>query len=105
MSGRVAVTVPVRRGGFLSLIVPIPPATVSFNGTAVVHPPRSPQVDGLLQKLAPLLPADRQNSASIIEIVPEGTFVTYGLGVSLIQMRDPATACARVIVAEEARPS
>ena len=36
--GRVAVTVPVRRGGILSLVAPIPPATVSFHGTAVVHP-------------------------------------------------------------------
>ena len=36
-SGRVAVTVPVRRGGLLSLLFPIPPATVSFHGTAVVH--------------------------------------------------------------------
>jgi hypothetical protein len=105
MSGRAAVTVPVRRGGFLSLLVPIPPATVSFHGTAIVHPSGSPQVDGLMEELAPLLPTERQNSASIIEIVPEGTFVTYGLGVSLIQMRDPAIACARVIVAQEARPS
>src|SRR5512132_4563572 len=31
-SGRVAVTVPVRRGGLLSLVTPIPPATVSFHG-------------------------------------------------------------------------
>ena len=37
-SGRVAVTVPVRRGGLLSLLFPIPPATVSFHGTAIVHP-------------------------------------------------------------------
>lgn len=41
MSGRVAVTVPVpvRRGGILSLVAPIPPATISFHATAIVHPP------------------------------------------------------------------
>ena len=33
-----AVTVPVRRGGILSVAVPIPPATISFHGAAVVHP-------------------------------------------------------------------
>ena len=41
--GRVAVTVPVRRGGILSLVAPIPPATVSFHGTAIVHPAGSPR--------------------------------------------------------------
>lgn len=34
----VAVTVPVRRGGLLSPVFPIPPATVSFRSTAIVHP-------------------------------------------------------------------
>src|SRR6266540_2279713 len=34
-SGRVAVTVMVRRGGVLSLVAPIPPATVSFHGAAI----------------------------------------------------------------------
>jgi Pyridoxamine 5'-phosphate oxidase len=41
-SRRVAVTVPVRRGGILSLVAPIPPATVSFHATAIVHPAGSP---------------------------------------------------------------
>ena len=36
-SDRVAVTVPVRRGGLLSLVAPIPPATISFHATARVH--------------------------------------------------------------------
>jgi hypothetical protein len=105
IGGRVAVTVPLRRGGFLSLLVPIPPATVSFHGTAIVHPHGSPEVQGVLQRLASLLPADRQASASIIEVVPEGVFVTYGVGVSLMKMRDPAAACARIAVAQEANPS
>ena len=36
--GRAAVTVTVRRGGILSLLASIPPATVTFHGQAVVHP-------------------------------------------------------------------
>jgi hypothetical protein len=105
IGGRVAVTVPLRRGGLLSLLAPIPPATVSFHGTAIVHPHGAPEVQGLMQQLAALLPADRRASASIIEVVPEGAFVTYGVGVSLMKMRDPAAACARIAVAQEANPS
>jgi hypothetical protein len=35
LSENVAMTVPVRRGGLLSLIMPIPPATISFHGAAM----------------------------------------------------------------------
>src|SRR5262252_6042338 len=34
-SGQVAVTVPVRRGGLLALVLPIPPATISFQPRAI----------------------------------------------------------------------
>jgi len=97
--GRVAVTVPVRRGGILSLLVPIPPATVSFHGTAVVHPAGSAQACSLLAELGSLVPAARRSSACVIEITPAGAFRTFGLGVSLWAMRNPAAAQARVPVA------
>ena len=100
-SGRVAVTVPVRRGGLLSVVAPIPPATVSFHATAIVHPADSPEVRSVLKELAALLPAERRVSARILEVIPEGCFVTYGVGVSLTQMRDPAAARARVPVTQE----
>ena len=100
-SGRVAVTVPVRRGGLLSLVLPIPPATISFHANAIVHQADSPEVRSVLKELASLLPAERRASACIIEVIPEGSFVTYGVGVSLIQMRDPAAAAARVAVTQE----
>jgi hypothetical protein len=98
---RVSVTVPVRRGGILSLVLPIPPATVSFHGSALVHRAGSSQAHALLLDLGSLIPDERRDCASIIEIVPEGAFVTYGLGVSLVKMRDPAAASARVSIAEE----
>jgi len=79
---RVAVTVPVRRGGILSLVAPIPPATISFHGTAVVLAAGSP----------------RRASACVIEIIPAGAFRTYGLGVSLRAMLNPAAAQARIPV-------
>jgi hypothetical protein len=100
---RVAVTVPVRRGGILSLLAPIPPATISFHGAAIVHPAGSPQVRPLLKELDSLLPAERRASACLIEILPEGAFVTYGLGVSLSKLRDPAAARARVPVTPAGR--
>jgi Pyridoxamine 5'-phosphate oxidase len=99
--GRVAMTVPVRRGGVMSLLAPIPPATISFHGSAIVHPAGSPEARAVLEKVLALLPADRRASASIIEVVPQGAFVTYGLGVSLMKMRDPATARGRVSVTRE----
>jgi hypothetical protein len=96
---QVAVTVPVRRGGLLSLVLPIPPATVSFHARAIVHPAGAVDVGALSHELASLLPAERRASACVIELIPEGTFVAYGLGVSLAQMRHPAAALARVPVA------
>jgi hypothetical protein len=102
--GRVAVTVPVRRGGVLSLLAPIPPAVISFHGTAVVHPAGSPRARSLLDNLGSLVPAKRRASACVIEIVPVGAFRTYGLGVSLRTMLDPALAQARVPVRRTESP-
>ncbi|MGZ8583355.1 MAG: pyridoxamine 5'-phosphate oxidase family protein [Actinomycetota bacterium] len=97
-SGRVAITVPVRRGGILSLVAPIPPATISFHATAAVHQAGSPLARSLSEELASMLPAERRDSSCLIEIVPEGEFLTYALGVPLRKMRDPAAALARVPV-------
>lgn len=97
-SGQVAVTVPVRRGGIMSLVLPIPPATVSFHASAIVHPASSLEERSLPKRLASLLPAERRAASRIIEIQPVGEFLTYGLGVSLTQMRSPALARARVPV-------
>ena len=101
-SGLVAMTVPVRRGGLLSLVAPIPPATISFHGSAVVHPADAPEVRPLLGELKALLPDERRENAAVIEVRPEDTFVTYGIGVSLNQMRDSAAARARVAVKQGA---
>jgi hypothetical protein len=102
--GRVAVTVPVRRGGLLSLVAPIPPATISFHAAAIVHPAGSPQARSRLKELGSLVPVERRASACIIEVVPEGEFLTYALGVPLWQMRDPAAAQARIPVRREVSP-
>src|ERR1700693_2586019 len=96
--GHVSVTVPVRRGGILSLVLPIPPTTISFHATAAVHQAGSEEVRPLLKELASLLPAERRASSCLIEIRPEGEFLTYALGVPLRKMRDPVASRARVPV-------
>jgi hypothetical protein len=91
--GTVAVTVPIRRGGLLSLLFPIPPATVSFPAVAVVH---TADVLTGLPGLARLIPEERRSHCAVLEIRPTGHFLTYGLGVPLRRMRDPAASRARV---------
>ena len=94
-SGRVAVTVPVRRGGILSLVAPIPPATISFHGRATVRPSDSAPIP---DELRSLIPPERRAGSAVVEIEPEGHFVTYGIGVPLLRMRRPEASRARVPV-------
>ncbi|BCB83026.1 pyridoxamine 5'-phosphate oxidase family protein [Phytohabitans suffuscus] len=98
--GRVAVTVPVRRGGIMSLLLPIPPATISFAAMAAVHPPGPLPAGPIAEQLGPLLPPQRLESTCLVEIEPRGHFVTYGIGVPLTRMRIPDLARARVPVAD-----
>ena len=95
---QVSVTVPVRRGGVLALLFPIPPATISFSGRVTVHTAGAPEIAGLLDVPRRLLPPARRDSACVLDIVPEGHFLTYGISVGLLAMRDPAAARARVPV-------
>ena len=94
----VAVTVPVRRGGILALLLPIPPATITFHARATVHPAGSLDIGSVSKDLGKLVPAARKAGSCVIELVPEGRFLTYGIGVSLMDMANPARALARVPV-------
>jgi hypothetical protein len=96
----VSVTVPVRRGGILALLAPIPPATITFHARATVHPAGSLDIGSVSEDLVKLMPASRRAGSCVIELVPEGRFLTYGIGVSLMDMADPASAMARVPVAQ-----
>ncbi|GGN50580.1 hypothetical protein FHR83_009225 [Actinoplanes campanulatus] len=91
--GMIAVTVPVRRGGLLSLVAPIPPATISFPAIATVHPPEHAE---RVPRLARLMPPERRSGCVVLEIRPAGPYVTYGLGVPLPAMRDTQRSRARV---------
>ena len=85
----------VRRGGVLSLVFPIPPATVSFHGKRGVRG-GSPEARSRSPQLGAMLPDERRDSACLIEIAPDGDFLTYGVDMPLRKMRDPAIARARV---------
>lgn len=83
-------------------------ARESFAVLSYVTPsgkPGSPLLRSLPKELTALLPAERRAEGSVVEIVPEGTFVTYGLGVSLMRMADPNAARSRVAVCGEGEPS
>lgn len=95
---RVSVTVPVRRGGILSLVFPIPPATISFHAAAVVHPAGSMEVPA---DLSSLVPDERRASSCIIELLPEAMFVTYGIGVPLMKMEARRRPACRSPAASE----
>jgi hypothetical protein len=96
----VSVTVPVRRGGLLSLVAPIPPATITFRARTTVHRAGSVDPASISKKLARMLPAQRKAGA-VLELEPVGTFVTYGIGVSLREMMDPSLSLARVPIASQ----
>jgi hypothetical protein len=87
----VSVTVPVRRGGILSLFMPIPPATVNFHARAIVHEPGTLD-DKSLVAFAPYHPDSIRKIATVIELVPEGRFMTYGISVPLTAMTKPEVA-------------
>jgi len=93
---QVSVTVPVRRGGILALVLPIPPATISFHATAIVHPAGSVKVSAISKELDSLLPSERRDSAVVIELTPQGQFLTYGVGVRLMDMQKPELARGEV---------
>lgn len=97
-AGCVSVTVPVHRGGVLALVQPIPPATISFHATAIVHPAGSLKIASLSKELESLLPPGRRDAGVVIELSPEGQFLTYGVGVSLLDMLKPEVARAEVPV-------
>jgi hypothetical protein len=96
----VSVTALVRRGGIFSLFFPIPPATITFRGTATLYPAGSSEVRPILAKLEPLIPPNRTDTCCLIGIAPVGHFLTYGIGVPVLAMRDdPEKSSARVPVA------
>ncbi len=96
----VSMTVTIPKSVPLMPWVKVPAATITFAGTARVLSAEEagPEVMGLLFRGMADAEDIRKNTA-IIAVEPEGDFVTYGVGVSLMEMRDTTKARGRAPVA------
>jgi hypothetical protein len=79
--------------------IKVPAATITFAGTASVIPAKEADPE-ILRVLYRGLAVDAAalEKACVIIVEPEGDFVTYGVGVSLMEMRDTVKARGRVPV-------
>ncbi len=73
-----------------------PPAVITFSGTASVL--EMDEVDPGLRRALTRGVGDMPDTI-VIKIEPKGRFVTYGIGIPMMQMRKPEMALARVPVA------
>ena len=95
----VSLTVTIPKSLFFMPWLKIPAATITFSGTARVIPGSEADVD-TLKAIFRNMAEDPQRMADmvLIEVTPHGDFGTYGVGTSLMQMRDPEQARGRVPV-------
>jgi len=95
----VSLTIPIPKRIPIAPWVKIPQATITFSGTARIIPgvQASPE---LLKKVFRHKADDPEfmKDNCLIEVSPEGEFITYGIGIPLIQMREPELARGRAPV-------
>ena len=96
---QVSVTVPVPRGGAPVPDLSDPPRHHQLPFAGYRFPGGIARIAQLPDDLARLLPEGRRASSCVIELIPEGQFLTYGLGVSLSEMRNPNVARGHLPVA------
>jgi len=79
--------------------IKIPQATITFAGKAVISTGQDAPID-LLQSVFRHLADDQEfmKDNCLIEITPVGEFITYGVGIPLMQMRDPERSRGRASV-------
>jgi len=88
----VSVTIPIARRVPLLPWIKVPAATITFSGTGRVVD-RQEMTSDLVEKLYRHDEAGPEWCA--IEVTPASDFVTYGLGISVLQMRHPDRARGR----------
>ncbi|MEZ4593482.1 MAG: hypothetical protein R3D55_20410 [Chloroflexota bacterium] len=95
----VSVTIPIARRVPLMPWIKIPAATITFSGQARVLP-ASDAAKPLLRAVLRDMADDAASiaDACLIEVTPEKEFITYGVGVPLIAMRDTVKARGRASV-------
>lgn len=95
----VSVTVPIAKRIPFAPWIKIPAATITFSGVAHVLEHRQVKADVLMRLYRGVVKDEQALAAScVIEVTPQEDFITYGVGVSLMQMRFPDRARGRVAV-------
>jgi hypothetical protein len=96
----VSVTVPISKSVPFMPWMKIPAATITFSGEAKVFAAKD-VTGGILHALLHGYESNQEklSNLAILEIEPQGDFVTYGIGIPLIQMSNPAKARGRSPVA------
>jgi hypothetical protein len=100
----VSLTVAIDKGIPLMPWIKIPAATITFSGLACVKEIGELPPD-LVQDVFSNKDVDEQFIADscVIEVTPEKDFITYGVGIPLIQMRDPEKSRGRAPVNGKSR--
>ncbi len=100
----VSLTIAIDRRIPLLPWIKIPAATITFSGLARVLETGEIPPD-LLQAVFSNKDVDEQFIADscVIEVTPEKDFITYGVGITRLQMRNPDKARARVPVKGKSR--
>jgi hypothetical protein len=96
----VSITIPIAKRIPIMPWIKIPAATITFSGSARVLPAKDAPPD-LLRAVFRHKADDAAMVASsvLIEVTPQKEFVTYGVGVPMMRMRDPEQARGRAPVA------
>ena len=92
----VSLTIPIHKRILFMPWIKIPSATITFSGTAQILDPQETPPE-ILHALFRGMESDRDlmEGSCLIEVTPEKDFLTYGIGTSLMQMRDPDKARGR----------
>jgi general stress protein 26 len=93
----VSLTIPIAKRVPIMPWIKIPQATITLSGTARIIP-AAESPDDIVLELLRGLNKEMLAGMSLIEVTPEGEFVTYGVGVPLMKMRDPEQARGRAPV-------
>lgn len=95
----VSLTVPIAKRIPFMPWIKIPQATITFCGTARVIPTAgaSPEIKQAIFRGA-AEDDDLVAGSCLIEVTPVGEFITYGVGIPLIKMRQPELARGRAPV-------
>lgn len=93
----VSMTIPIAKRVPIMPWVKIPQATITFAGTARVIPAADASAD-IKQAIFRGAGEDLIAGSCLIEVTPVGDFVTYGVGVPLMKMREPEQARGRAPV-------